>query len=285
MSALKVLTYPNKLLKLILWNRMIQYTNRIARPMSTIDHKQIEHHSSFKNDWWDLNGKMSGLHIFAPLRVQFIRKGLANTGLKTKSLTLPLEGVKIADIGCGGGILTERLARIGAQVTGIDPSVELIDIAKQHVQLDSDISDRVNYIQTTIEEFSEKNEELYDVVVASEVLEHLVNPELFLKESVKILKPGGSIFITTINKTPASWFGGIIVAEYIINIVPRGTHTWDKFIAPHEVQRILEKYGCKTKLIHGAMINLLTNRWSWTSCTAINYALHAIKQKKTDTQQ
>lgn len=149
--------------------------------MSTADHTQIEHFSDLQNDWWDLTGKLGTLHAYAPLRIQFIRKGLANAGFETKNPTLPLKGVKIADIGCGGGIITERLARIGAQVTGIDASAKLIDIAKQHIKSDSDIVDRVNYIQTTIEEFSPKNEELYDVVVASEIIEHIEDPELFLK--------------------------------------------------------------------------------------------------------
>lgn len=154
---------------------------RIERVISTIDSKDIEHLSKFKNYWWDEKGPMWLLHSFNPLRVQFVRKGLANTGLKLQNSAFPLEGIKIADIGCGGGILTECLARVGANVTGLDASAELIDIANEHAKLDPTISERLNYIQTSIEEFSPKNEKLYDAVIASEVIEHVQNPEIFLK--------------------------------------------------------------------------------------------------------
>lgn len=146
--------------------------------------EEIEHFSAFKNDWWDENGQCSDLHSFAPIRIKFIRGGLANAGIQSQDLVLPLKGVKIVDIGCGGGILAERLARIGAEVTGIDPSAELINIAKEHAKLDPDISERVNYIQTTVDDFSQKEGESYDAVVTSEVLEHVTEPQLFLKVSL-----------------------------------------------------------------------------------------------------
>jgi len=155
--------------------------DRIERAISTIDSKDIKHHSNFKNDWWDENGPIRLLHLLNPLRIQFVRKGLANAGFKLQNPALPLEGVKIVDIGCGGGILTECLARVGAHVTGLDASTELIDIANEHIKLDPTILERVNYIQTSVEEFSPENEKLYDAVIASEVVEHVQNPEIFLK--------------------------------------------------------------------------------------------------------
>ncbi|KAL6437970.1 hypothetical protein ACFW04_004339 [Cataglyphis niger] len=221
---------------------------RIDRAISTVDLKDIKHNSNFKNSWWDENGPVKLLHSFNPLRVQFVRDGLANAGIKLCNPALPLEGVKIADIGCGGGILTESLARIGAHVTGLDASAELINLAKEHIKLDPTILERVNYIHTSIEEFSPKNERLYDVVT-SEIIEHVENPEIFLKECVRVLKPGGSIFVTTINKTN-------ILARCYCNS------------------------GCKTKLIHGIKVNPLTNQCSWSSFTAINYGLHAVKQRE-----
>ncbi|EFN82802.1 Hexaprenyldihydroxybenzoate methyltransferase, mitochondrial [Harpegnathos saltator] len=195
---------------------------------------------------------------------------------------MSLQGVKIVDVGCGGGILSEALARIGAQVTGIDASEELINIAKLHAELDSNISKNVNYVHSTIEEFSGENEKLYDVVVSSEVIEHVYNQKLFLRECVRLLKPGGSIFITTPNKTLISWFFGIIVAEYVINIIPRGTHDWNNFILPCEIQCILEKNGCKTKLIYGIVYNPIIKEWSLSSSTAFCYGLHAVKKKEID---
>ncbi|KYN22784.1 Hexaprenyldihydroxybenzoate methyltransferase, mitochondrial, partial [Trachymyrmex cornetzi] len=254
---------------------------KIVKPMSTVDPKDVEHHSDLKNDWWSENSQMIDLHLYAPFRIKFVRDGLANAGVQMQNAVLPLEGVKIVDVGCGGGILTERLARIGAKVTGIDASADLINIAKEHAKLDPNISERVNYIQTTVEDFSQKERESYDAVVASEVLEHVANAQLFLKKCVEILKPGGSIFITTENRTVASWLLVIVAAEYIFKKVPLGTHEWNKFITPHEVQHILDGYGCRTRLIHGLKINPLLKQWSWSSCTATFYGLHAIKQKET----
>ncbi|KAL0110369.1 hypothetical protein PUN28_013786 [Cardiocondyla obscurior] len=259
------------------------YINGVSRLLSTtIDAKEIEHFSSFKNDWWDENGPLADLHLFALIRIKFVRDGLANAGIQIQDPALPLKGIRIVDVGCGGGILTERLARIGAQITGIDESAELINIAKEHAKLDPSVSERVNYIHTSVEDFSQKETESYDAVVTSEVLEHVVEPQLFLKECVKMLKPGGSIFVTTQNKTLATWFFLIVMGEYILRRIPFGTHEWNKFIAPHEVQSILDNYGCKTRLIHGMKLNPLLKQWSWSSCTAIFYALHAIKQKETN---
>ncbi|XP_032677342.1 ubiquinone biosynthesis O-methyltransferase, mitochondrial isoform X2 [Odontomachus brunneus] len=256
----------------------------MARLISTVNVKDVEHLAKLKNNWWnEESGPVKLLHRYNPIRVQFVREGLANIGFKEQTPKLPLQGIKIADIGCGGGILTECLARIGAQVTGIDPSEELINVAKQHVELDPDISNRVNYIYTSIEKFSGENEKLYDAVIASEVIEHVNNQEFFVKESVKLLKPGGSIFITTPSRTLCSWLGGIIMAEYVMNVIPRGTHDWNNFILPHELQHILEKNGCKTKLIHGITLNPISMQWSWSSSTALCYALHAVKQKEIDT--
>ncbi|KAL6420017.1 hypothetical protein ACFW04_004336 [Cataglyphis niger] len=287
MNILKCYRYLNRSLinsenSFFTSNRLFEGSKiyRIDRAISTVDPKDIKHHSNFKNSWWDENGPVKLLHSFNPLRVQFVRDGLANAGIKLCNPALPLEGVKIADIGCGGGILTESLARIGAHVTGLDASAELINLAKEHIKLDPTILERVNYICTSIEEFSPKNERLYDVVVTSEIIEHVENPEIFLKECVRVLKPGGSIFLTTINKTVISWLGAIVIAEYIFNWIPRNTHEWNKFIVPHEVQYMLDKCGCKTKLIHGIKVNPLTNQCSWSSFTAINYGLHAVKQRE-----
>ncbi|XP_076233042.1 ubiquinone biosynthesis protein COQ3, mitochondrial isoform X2 [Calliopsis andreniformis] len=253
-------------------------SNAIKR--STVDFANVEHLSKFSNKWWDINGDMRALHALNPLRIQFVRDGLANTGVKIESTHLPLEGLKILDVGCGGGLLTEPLARIGAQVTGIDASKELIKIAKEHAILDDSLQEQLNYIETSIENFACENKNRYNAVIASEVIEHVDDKELFLKNCVDVLQPGGSIFITTLNKTLPSWLGGIIAAEHVLKLVPSGTHDWNKFISPAETQRLLETCGCKTKLIHGIFYNPLKHEWFWTTSTAINYALHAVKKKE-----
>lgn len=148
---------------------------------STVNLPTVDHHSKLSNIWWDTNGEMRALHTLNPLRIQFVRDGLANTGIRSECAYLPLRGTKILDVGCGGGILSEPLARIGAEVTGIDASSDLIATAKEHAALDSDLDGRINYIQTVIENFSPDNKETYNAVIASEVVEHVEDKELFLK--------------------------------------------------------------------------------------------------------
>ncbi|XP_051157549.1 ubiquinone biosynthesis O-methyltransferase, mitochondrial [Leptopilina boulardi] len=244
----------------------------------TIDIQDVSRFSQLSEVWWNTSGEMKPLHALNPLRVQFIRDGLANIGHEASDPSKPLEGISMIEIGCGGGILSEPLARIGADITGIDPSGELIQCAKKHASLDPSLSKRLNYIQTSIEELTRSNTKTYDALVASEVLEHVADKETFLKYCTDLLKPGGSIFLTTMNKTLPSWLGGIIAAEYILKMVPIGTHDWNKFISPSETRRLLEKYNCRTKLIHGLMYNPFKNEWHWSSLTPINYAIHAIKK-------
>ncbi|XP_012056364.1 PREDICTED: hexaprenyldihydroxybenzoate methyltransferase, mitochondrial-like [Atta cephalotes] len=262
--------------------RNIVCINTIARPISTADQKEIEQFNAFKNFWWDMNGPLGGLQLYNSFRIQFLKDGLINAGFKIQNPDFPLEKIKIVDVGCGGGILAESLARVGAQVIGIDASEQLIKVAKNHIKLNRDISEKVNYIYTTVEDFVNKESEnsTYDAVVASEVLEHVSDPQLFLKECVKIVKPGKSIFLTTINRTLTSWLSTIIASEYIFGSIPYGTHTWNKFITPHEVQCILKNYGCEIRSIRGTKYNPMTNKWSWSSSLSTFYLLHAIKQKE-----
>lgn len=283
MRVVKLLSFRSISTKNTSRNRLNEQLNQLPKSTtvkkSTVDLVTVDHHSKLSNKWWDSNGEMRALHALNPLRVQFVRDGLANTGIKVEESYLPLEGIKILDVGCGGGLLSESLARIGAEVTGIDASSELITVAKEHATLDSNLSGRLNYVQTVIEDFAPTNSNLYNAVIASEVVEHVNEKELFLKCCISTLKPGGSIFLTTLNKTLPSWLGGIVAAEYILRLVPKGTHDWNKFISPAEMQRLLETYGCKTKLIHGMFYNPLKDEWFWVASRAINYAIHAVKRK------
>ncbi|XP_043495248.1 ubiquinone biosynthesis O-methyltransferase, mitochondrial isoform X3 [Polistes fuscatus] len=255
MKSLKILMRRNTYGNFISFNNISETSKCVINSVrfgSTIDPKEVEFFEKMSNDWWDPNGRVFLLHQLNRNRIQFVRDGLANTGI-----------IK---------------ARIGAEVTGIDTSLQLIDVAKKHALLDSDLLGRLNYVQTSVENFEKENKEKYDAVVASEIIEHVIDPQLFLKCCSAIVKPGGSLFITTPNRTLLSWLSVIIAAEYIFKYVPIGTHEWNKFISPEEVQRLLEIYGLKTKLIHGLMYNVLKHEWIWSSNTSMFYALHAFKK-------
>lgn len=252
---------------------------------STIDQSEVTHHSKIKDEWWQVEGPMIGLHSMNRLRVPFIRDGLLaslNSDTDPTATSKPLRGLKILDVGCGGGILSEPLARIGANVTGIDASADLVKIAQEHANMDQNLAkEEIHYIATTIEEHAEKSPQKYDGVVASEIIEHVTNKELFVESCVKALKPGGSIFLTTLNRTQESWIAGIVLAENILDIVPKGTHEWSKFMTPEEMSRLLEKNGCKPMVVHGMMYLFMNNMWYWSSNKSLSYAVQAIKQSNS----
>lgn len=252
----------------------------IFRLLSTnarnVNETDVSHLSNFADEWWDKNGSMKALHAINQLRVPLIRDGLITTGLiqaEKINQSGVLKGMKILEVGCGAGILTEALGKLKANVTAIDPSEKLLEAAKNHLDRNLEIE----YICTTVEEHAEENREKYHAVVASEVLEHVPDQQSFLKECVNCLQPGGSIFVTTMNKTQASWIGGIIAAEYILNLVPKGTHDFEKFISPADVSKILNELNCSTILIHGFRYEFWRNVAKWQKYDGINYALHAVK--------
>ena len=187
-----------------------------------------------------------------------------------------MKDISILDVGCGGGILTEPLARIGGHVTGLDANCDLIEKAKLRTK---EKNLKVDYLCSSIEKYACDNKEKHDAVVASEILEHVTQKKEFLEACVQCLKPGGSVFITTINKTPVANVLGIFVAENLLGLLPKGTHQYEKFIKPHNLEKILEDLNCKTVLVQGMFYNFVGNEWHWCSNDSINYALHAVKLK------
>uniref|UniRef100_A0A8C3FY55 Ubiquinone biosynthesis O-methyltransferase, mitochondrial n=1 Tax=Cyclopterus lumpus TaxID=8103 RepID=A0A8C3FY55_CYCLU len=266
---------------------------REARSASqpTVDPDEVRRFQSLAGKWWDERGEFAALHAMNDLRVPFIRDNLLNVHV-ARHPGKPLGGLRVLDVGCGGGLLTEPLGRLGAKVLGIDPVGDSIGTAQLHSSRDPDLRNRVCYRACTLEELSaereggeEEEEEgagQYDAIVASEVVEHLADLETFAFCCNHVLKPGGSLFITTINKSNLSYALGIVVAEQLLRIVPSGTHDWEKFISPVELERLLESNGFSVQSVRGMLYNPASGAWSWTNSTAINYALHAVKVRDAE---
>jgi len=240
----------------------------------SLDSKEVSKFH-FAADWWSEKGSAAALHTLNHLRVPFIRDGLVGDACETDPR--PLTGLQLLDVGSGGGILSEALGRLGATVTGIDPIEDNVALATQHVMCDADLAMRVSYRCCAVEDI--EYAECYDGVVCSEVIEHVNSQQEFIGTCANLVKPGGSIFFTTINKTSLSYALAVLAAEYVLRIVPPGTHDWEKFISPGEIQDTLRDYDMDTRLVHGMTINPLTRRWSWIKDTNINYVLHAVKHK------
>jgi 2-polyprenyl-6-hydroxyphenyl methylase/3-demethylubiquinone-9 3-methyltransferase len=238
---------------------------------STINKKEIDKFSRMAEEWWDPSGKFKPLHKFNPLRIAYIRDNIIKT-LKLKDKNKPLEKIKILDIGCGGGLLSEPMCRMGAQVTGIDASEKNINIAKLHAKKDNL---KIKYYCASPENFKINNK--FDVILNMEIVEHVQDVNFFLQSCSKLLKSHGIMFVATLNKTLKSFFFAIVGAEYVLKWLPIGTHEWDKFIKPNKLVDILEKSNLKLDKLDGMKFNLITDEWKLSSDKSINYIAKFIK--------
>jgi len=209
---------------------------------------EVEKFSRLAKRWWDQHGPFGPLHRMNPVRVGFIRDKLsqhfqASQSIPSSSLPhLPLKGLNVLDVGCGGGLLSEPLARLGAKVLGIDASLEGIEVARAHAKKDPIVEKNVSYQQCNSEDLFWENRsssELFDAVIASEIIEHVEYPKDFLRNCANLVKPGGALFVSTINRTPKSYALAIVGAEYIFRFVPAGTHDWNNFLSPKEISEFL----------------------------------------------
>ncbi|KAF9799946.1 hypothetical protein SFRURICE_013683 [Spodoptera frugiperda] len=242
---------------------------------STIDAADVKFFSQRMKEWWNPNGEFRLLHSMNLIRVPFVRDGLVSA---TKKDLHPLRDKKILDVGCGGGILSEGLARLGAAVTGIDASKELIEIAEHHKHVDPKIAEnKPKYIHSTVEDHAKTASNFYDGIVASEVIEHVNNQELFVKSCVHALKPGGKIFFTTPNRTRWSQFFVIFFAENVLKTIPQGAHQYEKFITPNELTFLLERNNCHVELTYGVTLNPVTGQWDFSQFQHLMYAIQAVK--------
>jgi len=244
-----------------------------AKRESTVDAAEVERFDALAATWWDLRGKMAPLHKFNPVRLEYIRdQAVKRFDRDAKKLDC-LKGLRILDIGCGGGILSEPLARLGASVMGADPSENNIAVAKQHAQT-AELA--IDYRRSTAESLADAGER-FDVVLAMEVIEHVTDVTLFIERCAEMVKPGGLMIVGTINRTIASFALAIVGAEYILRWLPRGTHQWDKFVTPNELEIAIEQGGLQVMGEQGVIYNLLADRWQLSSNTDVNYMLAAEK--------
>ena len=238
---------------------------------NTINKKEIEKFSKIAEEWWDPHGKFKPLHKFNPTRISYIKESIINS-FKLKEKVKPLEKVKILDIGCGGGLLSEPMSRLGAEVMGIDASDKNIEIAKFHARKDNL---NIKYLCASPEKLNTNTK--FDVILNMEIVEHVKDVDFFLQSCSKLLRKNGIMFVATINKTLKSYFFAIIGAEYILRWLPIGTHEWDKFVKPNELIKILKKYGLKLDSLDGMKFNLLKDEWKVSKDKSVNYIGRFIK--------
>ncbi len=239
---------------------------------TTINKEEIQKFSELADQWWDANGKFKPLHMFNPIRIEYILDICTSYFKIDKDKKLPLAGLKILDIGCGGGLISEPMTRLGAEVTGIDASEKNINIAKTHAKknkLD------INYINSSPEKFNK--EKKFDVILNLEVVEHVEDVNLYLSSCFHLLKENGIMFTATINRTFTSYIKAIIGAEYVLRWLPIGTHDWNKFLKPEELEKYLNDLGFKTLNIKGLSFNPLIKKWSQSKSLSVNYIITCSK--------
>ena len=234
--------------------------------MTTVDKIEIEKFSKLAKDWWNPSGKFKPLHLFNPTRIRFIKEKLVSHFKLDPSSEKPLEKLKILDIGCGGGLLCEPLNRLGAKITGIDASNDNIEVAKIHSR---EMNLNIKYIRCSPENLNFKNE--FDVILNMEVVEHVSNVSLFIQNCSKLIKKNGIMFVATINKNLKSYIYAILGAEYILRWLPIGTHDWDKFLTPQDLEIAASKNNFLADEIVGMKFNLFSKKWSKSNDSSVNY--------------
>ena len=239
--------------------------------MTSVNKKEIDKFSKMANEWWDPEGKFKPLHKFNPTRIKYIKENIIYN-FKLKNKFRPLSGINILDIGCGGGLLSEPMSRMGANVTGIDASDKNIKIAKLHSKKNKL---KINYLCSSPEKL--KITKKFDVILNMEIVEHVEDIDFFLKSCSKLLKKNGLMFVATINKTLKSYIFAIIGAEYVLRWLPIGTHEWEKFVKPEDLKKILMKYDLSLNKLEGMNFNIIKDEWSISGDLSVNYIAKFIK--------
>ena len=233
--------------------------------ISTINKKEIEKFSQIAEEWWNPSGKFKPLHKFNPIRISYIKNNIIKS-LKINDRNKPLKKVKILDVGCGGGLLSEPMCRMGANVTAIDASKKNIEVAKIHAKKDNL---KINYICTSPDKY--KTDIKFDVILNMEIVEHVEDINLFIKSCSRLLKKNGIMFVATLNKTLKSYLFAILGAEYFLRWLPIGTHDWEKFVKPEDLIDILKKNNLILDELQGMKFDLIKDQWNLSLDKSVNY--------------
>ena len=239
---------------------------------TTINKEEIQKFSRLAEEWWDVNGKFKPLHMFNPIRIEYITEKIKIHFKLKKDKSNYLEGLNVLDIGCGGGLISEPIARLGANVTGIDASEKNINIAKLHSKKNGL---KINYLNASPEnlEYIEK----FDIILNLEIVEHVNDVNLYIKSCYKLLKKNGLMFTATLNRSFISYIKAIIGAEYILRWLPIGTHDWNKFIKPEELEKFLLDEKFSTLDVKGLKFNPFLKKWKKTNDLSVNYIISSLK--------
>jgi len=239
---------------------------------TTINKEEIQKFSKLASEWWDVNGKFKPLHMFNPIRIEYITEKIKQHFKIKDNNSNFLKGLSILDIGCGGGLISEPMARLGGTVTGIDASEKNIKVAKLHSQANKL---KINYLNKSPEQLN--NVEKFDVILNLEVVEHVDNVGLYIESCYKLLKKDGLMFTATLNRSLISYLKAIIGAEYILRWLPIGTHDWNKFLKPEELDKILQNNKFVTVDIKGLEFNPILSKWKKSDNLSVNYIISSTK--------
>ncbi len=248
----------------------------VSGPMphgSTVDHEDSARFAAIAAEWWNPRGKFRPLHALNPARLRFIRDRLVAHFGRNPQSPRPLDGLRLLDVGCGGGLVCEPMARLGAAVVGIDAVAESIGVARLHA---AQTGLEIDYRVGTVEELAAAGEQ-FDAVLALEIVEHVADVPLFFHGCARLVRPGGAFVLSTLNRTAKSLLLGKIGAEYLLRWLPRGTHDWRKFMSPDEVAAALRPHGIVVQTVRGLSYSLLADEWVLSSDTDVNYLVFAVK--------
>ena len=242
----------------------------------TVDRDEVDRFARVARTWWEPEGEFRSLHKLNPVRLRFIRDRLAAHFGRDARAIRPFSGLRLLDIGCGGGLASEPLARLGFAVTGIDASAEMLEVARSHA---AETGVAIDYRLGAAEDLAASGER-FDAVLALEIVEHVADPALFLAAAAALVRPGGALIAATINRTPKAFLFAILGAEYMLRWLPRGTHHWDKFQRPSELAAGLRPGGLIVRELSGLTYNPLADSWSLSRDLDVNYLVYALKPEK-----